>query len=203
MHKAIVVQQPAAIFRQRLEVSRKERLDDGRHFLVVEWFDQLLDVGCRAGCRRGLRRHRPGALSSSFATLLSIFASVDLRWRASGRKSSKRFSRDVGVPDFQWRELGILGHLAPVSRGGSSRDFQAGFARQPILRAARTTLVTSRLTSHSHGPGQCLIEVRNVEHQDAFRKSKESKVRDVRITTKLDGQIGHVDSTQVPRHDGA
>ena len=60
-------------------------------------------------------------------------------------------------------------------------------AEKPRSRPATTRLAARRLTSHSHGPGQRLVEVVDVEHR-CFRSGvpKIAEVQEVGVAAELD-----------------
>ena len=65
-------------------------------------------------------------------------------------------------------------------------------ARIPTSRPAISTLAAIRLTSHSHGPGQRLVEIVRAEDQPAVRRGETAEVRDVSVAAGLhdDARVG-------------
>ena len=73
-------------------------------------------------------------------------------------------------------------------------------AGNPLSRPATARLAASRLTSHSNGPGQGLVEVVDVEDQPPLRRGERAEIGQVRIPAQLHPQPGRGRAGQVRRH---
>ena len=137
----------------------------------------------------------------AFATCL--LGSLDqLRLELRAELLDRALDVQVRVPHL---EVLHPGELAP-SRCGSGRPCQARSApapspRKPLSRAAISMLTASRLTSHSHGPGQRLIEIVDIEHQAPLRRGEHPEVRQVRIPAALHVQSRPRRRREVIGHD--
>ena len=77
-------------------------------------------------------------------------------------------------------------HRLPVRADRREHDRRgAPCVENPLSRPAIAKLAASRLTSHSHGPGQRLVEVVDVEHQPPLRRGEHAEVRQVRVAAQL------------------
>ena len=72
---------------------------------------------------------------------------------------------------------------------------------EPLSRPAISRLAASRLTSHSHGPGQRLVEVVDVEDHATLRRSEHAEVREMGVAAELDSKPGVRGGRQVACHD--
>ena len=71
---------------------------------------------------------------------------------------------------------------------------------KPCSRATRCRLAVSRLTSHSQGAGQRLVEVVDREGEVAFGRREVAEVADVGVAARLDAQPGRRCRREVERH---
>ena len=109
---------------------------------------------------------------------------------------------DPGVPDVEEAHRRELGHRRPVGAARPRVPPRAAPSRWwPLSRAATTKLATSRLTSHSNGAGQRLVEVVEVEDEAAVGRREHAEVRQVRVTAALHAQPGRRGPREIPRHD--
>ena len=110
-----------------------------------------------------------------------------LRWHWLAARSSSSLDVDVRVPDVQVAHRRGLAHRASGTRPTAGSDDRApvASAAKPRSRPAISKLAASRLTSHSHGPGQGLVEVVDVEHQLALGRGEDAEVRQVRVAADL------------------
>ena len=72
---------------------------------------------------------------------------------------------------------------------------------KPLSCAAISMLTARRLTSHSHGPGERLVEVVDVEHEPALGRGEHAEVRQVRVAAALHRKPRARRRRQVAGHD--
>ena len=95
-----------------------------------------------------------------------------------------------------------LGHaLAVLARRRSSRTSRRAAGSMPRSRIATSKLAASRLTSHSHGPGERLVEVVDVEDQAPVRCREDAEVHQVGVAARLHLDAGARRGGEVRRHD--
>ena len=72
---------------------------------------------------------------------------------------------------------------------------------KPRSRPATSKLAARRFTSHSHGPGQGLVEVVEVEQHLALRRGEHAEVQQVGVAAELHVEARTRRGRQVCRHD--
>ena len=108
----------------------------------------------------------------------------------------------AAVPDLQvghGRHLphGLAGTRCPRPTTASVRTL----LENPRSRPATTTLAARRLTSHSQGPGQRLVEVVAVEDELALGRAEDAEVGEVGVAADLGRQARARRRREVRRHD--
>ena len=84
------------------------------------------------------------------------------------------------------RIAGELAHRLPVAaRGRADQRRRAVVRSKPRSRPAIAKLAASRFTSHSHGPGQRLVEVVDVEDELALGRGEHAEVGEVGVPAEL------------------
>jgi len=71
----------------------------------------------------------------------------------------------------------------------------------PRSRPATARLAASRLTSHSNGPGEGLVEVVEVEDEPPLGRREHAEVREVGVAAELRRQARSRGAREVGRHD--
>ena len=155
---------------------------------------------------------RPSRVSLANACTLS-------RVRPWRRLSSSRFAHlrvelrpelaeqlvdvDARVPDVEVAHAANCAHRARGTRRRvSSTTASLRCRSRTRCRApAISMLAARRLTSHSHGPGQRLVEVVDVEHQSPLGRREQPEVREVGVAAALHGQARARRGGQVGGHD--
>ncbi len=109
--------------------------------------------------------------------------------RAQARPAQRPVTSSMSaprVPDVERAHAGELGHGVAVAPDRLPSTLRRRSLREnPLTRPATDRLAASRLTSHSHGPGDGLVEVVEVEEQPAFGRGEQPEVRQVRVTAQL------------------
>ena len=125
---------------------------------------------------------RVRALASSPSVALDLLAA----WTAAPSCSDARRQRPGRTTPPGCRIACELAHRLAVLRDrrrARSVAVLGAVARCPARRDRM--LAASRLTSHSHGPGQRLVEVVDVEHQPPLGRREHPEVRQVRVAAAL------------------
>ena len=94
--------------------------------------------------------------------------------------------------------LAIVVRYAAAAARAAAR---CSLRRWPLSRAATTKLATRRLTSHSNGAAQRLVEVVEIEHDASIRRREHAEVRQVRVTAALHTQPRARRLREIRRHD--
>ena len=87
------------------------------------------------------------------------------------------------------------------SRGGRARGGALLLGACRCHARRRRSSPTSRLTSHSNGAGQRLVEVVEVEDQPPVRRRVHAEIQQVRVAAALHPQARRRRAREVPRHD--
>ena len=149
----------------------------------------------------------PNAFMLSFVRPLATFASIRFMfafmsfapaWRRISAISSSTSIREYQSGRFPIAEnVRMLSRYErPTSRLIASRCFSS----KPRSRPATAKLATSRLTSHSNGPGKRLVEVVEAEDELPIGRGIAAEVREVRVAAELRVQPRPRPAREIGRH---
>ncbi len=135
----------------------------------------------------------PKAFMLSFVRPLATFASIRFSspscvLRAQPAAGSRAISSSMSIREYQSGRLPIAENVRMLSRyeRPTSRLIAARcFSSKPRSRPATAKLATSRLTSHSNGPGKRLVEVVEAEDDLPVGCGEAAEVREVRVAAEL------------------
>ncbi len=111
--------------------------------------------------------------------------SVRLRIPARGRGGQDLLGRDVAIPDVEVAHAGELGHPRPVGLNRRHRRLPSGALREPDRARPDHEARGHPLHVPLPRPGERLVEVVQIEHHPAFRRTEDAEVRQVRVTADL------------------
>ena len=120
-----------------------------------------------------------------------------LRVDAGAEVGQQALDLELRVPDVQVPHRRELRHPLPVLAHGLEHDPVLRPERaNSFSRAAISMLTARRLTSHSHGPGQRLVEVVDVEDEPALGGRVEAEVGEVGVATNCTSNPVAVSTTR-------
>ena len=93
-------------------------------------------------------------------------------------------------------------HLGAIAGEEVAGGIAAVGVLAPASRPARMRLVAMRLTSHSKGPADGLVEVVDVEDEAAVGRGEGAEVADVRVAAELGVDAGVGAEREIVGHDG-
>ena len=110
--------------------------------------------------------------------------------------TSRRAYQRSRLPHRRRNRASPRGRRVPTARLTPVRCLSS----KPRSRPATAKLATSRLTSHSNGPGQRLVEVVDAEDEPPVGRGEGAEVREVRVAAQLHLQPGSRRAGEIGRH---
>ena len=206
----VVPEQPAALRRERLEVSAVHRVQPLPQLLVLGVRSELLDRHDQRGVADDARLavDLVGELGKGLQVVARAGLGQD-RARPLGLPPielgpvarEQRLAVEQRVPDGEGAHAREFAHRGPVAGDRVEHDPAAMGRREPLLAPGDHDAGGKSLDVPLPRPGMRLVEVVEVECEPPLRRAEQTEVRQMRVAAQLHGPAARRRRGQIGGHD--